>query len=91
MGRTVNCCNPDINIYHRSINYGELRGRERCAVICESMKMEKDTHCKIEQKRERERERERVREIMHHSQSLAFNHLFEEKKRLDNIVDIFAV
>ena len=51
--------------------------------------MEKDTHCKIEQKREREREREK--EIMHHSQSLAFNHLFEEKKRLDNIVDIFAV
>ena len=39
----------------------------------------------------REREREREREILHHSQSLAFNHLFEEKKRLDNIVDIFAV
>ena len=62
MGRTVNCCNPDINIYHRSINYGELRGRGRRAVICESKKIEKDANGGGELKRGMEKERERENE-----------------------------
>ena len=59
MGRALHCCNPDINIYHRSINYGELRGRGRRAVICESKKRMRDLgRYKRERLRERERERE---------------------------------